>query len=389
MFFSISNQCENNFTANYNFGSVWINVDAGWEVKSDDTYFVIYKGYADNFSLDSILNEIRESELPFDLGNYCVFYINKKSSQVYIRTDRYRGFPIYVDLGNSVNNLQKKSSTKWSDNIITVNPDITIEEYQFDIIGEIDTSTVDYSTAVSSIDKLLHSKTEKFLKNNQLPIKAHLSGGVDTLLVYSYLWAHTKNFELVKYAHIDYDRFWLLNSTDISRHWGYNQIHHWNEKCVLTSGAPGDEYMLRSPATIDRYLKLYNQSVVQLLRSPRWANCLHKDYFNRQKHQEWFNDQTVDHAKPLTENYWELCNTVINDWQHWHLGNTLTWTPLRDLNIFKLMLRLPLDQSIAQILDSNLSKQLIYQINPEFVELISDQKNSQYPMKNLVKLILD
>jgi hypothetical protein len=389
MFFSISKQQQNNFTFNYNLGPLWINVDSGWKNYSDNRYFVLYKGYAENYCLETILDKVRESRLPFDLGNYCVLFFDKKTRQVLIRTDRYRSFPIYVKLGDTVTNLQKLHITKWSDNIITVNHNITIEEYQFDIIGKLESSIIDYDTILSSISELLHNKIEKFIKNNHLPIKVFLSGGVDTLLVYSYLRSHTDKFELVKCSHIDYDRFWLLNDTDIQQNWGYQQIHHWTDPCILTSGAPGDEYFLRSPTTVDLYLKYRNLNILNLLDDPEWRNCLHRDYFMQEKHLKIFKNQTVNVSDTINQHHRDLCNKNVNDWQHWHLGNTLTWTPLRDLEIFKLMLRLPLNYAIAQILDSKLSKDLISLVNPDFVNLISDQKNSKYPMKNLVDLLIN
>jgi hypothetical protein len=48
--------------------------------------------------------------------------------------------------------------------------------------------------------------------------------------------------------------FYLANSSDIKKYWGYRQIHHWQMPCVLASGAPGDEFMLRSPTTANQYL---------------------------------------------------------------------------------------------------------------------------------------
>jgi hypothetical protein len=388
MFFSISNQQENNFTRNYNVKSVWVNVDSGWTVAHLGDYLVIYKGYSDNFLLSNTLNEIFKSDLPFDLGNYCALFVDKNSGHVQIKTDRYRSFPIYVDANKSVTNLKIKDYTVWSDSIITVNPDITIEEKKFNLIGDIDVSVLDYDYIVEEINKILHKKTQLFLANNFYPIKAHLSGGVDSLLVYAYLRAHTTDFELIKSLHIDYDQFWLLNNTDLQKYWGYRQIHHWNNKCVLTSGAPGDEFMLRSPTTVDLYLKARNIKITDLLGQDSWKNCLHYSYFTKPSHLEVFNSQTIDHQKTLEDHNYQLCDKNLNDWQHWHLGNTLTWTPLRDLDIFKLMIRLPIDSAIEQILDSKLSKELIAKINPEFVHMISDQKNSEYPMKNLVNHLM-
>jgi hypothetical protein len=389
MFFSVSNQCENNFTANYNVGPIWVNVDAGWSTIDVGRHLIVYKGYSDNYLLDNILDDILESNEPFDLGNYCVFVIDKKSHQIAVKTDRYRSFPIYVDSGFSVTNLQKKSYTVYTDSIITIHPDITIKEEKFDAIMGVKSSVLDYDEVIFRIDQIIRRKTQQFIANNRYPIKVHLSGGVDSLLVYSYLQAYTDKFELIKCAHIDYDRFWLLNDTDIQKYWGYNQIHHWTEACVLTSGTPGDEFMLRSPTTADLYLKARGVLMTDLLSTSQWKNCLHYQYFTQPKHLNIFNKPNAVAGDDLNTQNWNLCNTNINDWQHWHLGNTLTWTPLRDLEIFKLMLRLPLDHAIAQILDSKLSKDLIAQINPNFVKLISDQKNSDYPMKNLVDLLFN
>ena len=84
---------------------------------------------------------------------------------------------------------------------------------------------------------------------------------------------------------------------------------------------------------------------------------------------------------------WDLCNTVANDWQHWHIGNTLTWTPLRDLELFKLCLALPYDQAIGQIVNSAVSRELIERNVPGLTQVLSDQKNTGNFMRNLRVLL--
>ena len=78
-----------------------------------------------------------------------------------------------------------------------------------------------------------------------------------------------------------------------------------------------------------------------------------------------------------------MCNIIVNDWQHWHIGNTLTWTPLRDLRIFKILLRLPINDAIDQIMNSRFSLLLIENNQPGLSKLVSDQKNTGNSMKNL------
>jgi hypothetical protein len=80
---------------------------------------------------------------------------------------------------------------------------------------------------------------------------------------------------------------------------------------------------------------------------------------------------------------WALCNIIVNDWQHWHLGNTLTWTPLRDLRIIKILLRMPVPHAINQIMNSEFSKCLIERNVSGATRFISDQKNTGAVLKNL------
>jgi hypothetical protein len=162
------------------------------------------------------------------------------------------------------------------------------------------------------------------------------------------------DFELIGYDHVDHDYFYRENSHLIKNFWGYSQIHHWQQPCVLTSGAPGDEFMLRSPTTANLFLLRNNTGIPYLLE--KYPNCLHHPYFSQEKHTKLFESQQSA-AQDASD--WALCNIVANDWQHWHLGNTLTWTPLRDLEIFKILLRLPLTHAIDQIMNSEFSCRLI------------------------------
>jgi len=180
----------------------------------------------------------------------------------------------------------------------------------------------------------------------------------------------------------------LMNSGTVQRSfWGYSQFHHWTKACVLSSGAPGDEFMLRSPSTCDLFLKFYQHHVIDLLRN-QWQDCLHHSYFSKQKHLDIFNTQQLDANWDVATMMWNLCNIVVNDWQHWHLGETLTWTPLRDLEIFKMLLRLPVEQAMGQIFDSKVSLQLIENNKAGLGNLISDQKNSGNPLSNLCDFVL-
>ena len=382
MFFSISQQHKNNFSYFYQLGPFSVSTDAGWTEYKKNNYHILYKGYADSEPMDSAIESIIEQNEPTRLGNFCVLVFD--SATLKIKTDRYRGFPIWVESGKEITNLIKLDHTAWTDSLIEINPDFTVNETKFDVIGPIDTSYITLDQAVSQINHILEIKTQNFLKTINSPIKTFLSGGVDSLLVYSYLQRYTNNYEIIQCSHVDYDEFWLKNSGTLQNFWGYNQIHHWQESCALTSGAPGDEFMLRSPTTVDLFLKFHGIDMISLLDQDRWKNCLHHTYFNLPKHRNIFLSTQISSVVDRYQLLWNLCNILVNDWQHWHIGNTLTWTPLRDLEITKILLRLPVDNLLGQIMNSDVSCCLIEQNKPGLTKVISDQKNSGNSMKNLV-----
>lgn len=384
MFFSITQHAKENFPNHYRLGKLTVNTDTGWQTHSLDNWQVVYKGYADNGQLLVLLKDILSQDIPTELGNFCVIAYNTHTQEIRIKTDLYRSFPIFYTQGQEVTNLVPLEHTVYTDNIISINETLTVEyplKSNFDVVGDIDTTLLTVDQVVDAINSILAVRTQNFIKFNSKPIKVHLSGGVDSLLVYSYLQKYTDNYEIISAQHFDYDYFYLLNSESIRAYWGYNQIHHWREPCVLTSGAPGDEFMMRSPTTTDLFLKHHGIKILDLLDDPNWRDCLHWQYFKQPKHAQIFNQSLPKlNDQQLVKH---LCDLIINDWQHWHIGNTLTWTPLRDLEIFKLLLRLSTEDLLPQIMSSAISIQLIERNKPGLSRLISNQKNSGNYMKNL------
>jgi len=387
VFFYIGRQAQENFSHWYQLGPFHVSTDAGWHTVDIDHYKCIYKGYADtcaiNFSIDQIIHD-NEPQL---LGNFCVIVYDTITGSVKIKSDRYRGFPIWFD-EQGVTNLYEKPHTAWTDSLLEIKPDGQVIESKFDVIGPIDASPVTVDEVFEFIDHLLCEKTQNFLQYNALPIRAFLSGGVDSLLVYSYLQKFSTSFEMVKCNHIDYDQFWLKNSGTLKKRWSYGQIHHWNTPCVLTSGAPGDEFMLRSPTTVNLYLRANDYHMSELLDQPKWKTCLHHTYFSLDKHRAIFDNQEPLPDWNRHELMWSICNIVLNDWQHWHLGHTLTWTPLRDLDIIKFFLRLPCELALGQIMNSDISRRLIENNRVGLTQAISKQKNSGNAMENLTDILL-
>jgi len=384
MFFSITKQIQPNFPYNHQTGNFVISLDEGWTSTTDANNNPIwFKGYLDQGILaDAVLSIIEETE-PTYSGNFCV--IRCLADSVNIRSDRQRSFPIWVS-DDSVTNLTESPTTIWADDVIDVDFNFNIKHYYFDIIGSISNDITDFDTVVKKIDAILDQKTKSFLANQSEPIKVFLSGGIDTALVFSYVQKHTDQYEIVNGFHCDFDYFFLKNHGTLSKHWGYGQIHHWRNSCVLASGAPGDEYMMRSPTTANLMLKHYGTSIPELLKG-KYNDCLHSIYFSNPKYHDMWDKQSIDDIE-LSAMIKICSNYNVNDWQHWHFGNTLTWTPLRDIEIFKLVASLPLSELKEQVMNSKLSIELIRRNNPKILSLLSTKKNSNNYLENLTSFYL-
>jgi len=387
MFFSIGLDAQSNFAHCYKLANFCISTDAGWEIQDVNHCTVVYKGYAEQFDLATNLKQIVSQNTPEFLGNFCALVLDHQINQLHIKTDRYRSFPIYIHAGHSITNLEPSVTTAWTDSMVAVMPDLTVRQTQFDVIGPIDTSSLDWESALDLVHTRLCQRTQDFLSHNRRPIRVFLSGGVDSLLVYSYLQKFTRDYQLLNNLHIDFDHFWLKNSSTLRQNWAYQQIHHWTTPCVLTSGCPGDEFMLRSPSTVGLFAQAQGKDLLDLLAKETWQDCLMKHYFGLPKNREILMKTNAVTQLSTEKFYRYLSNTVVNDWQHWHLGNTLTWTPLRDLEIFKTLLRLPFDLALPQILNADFSRALIERNAPGLTELMSPRKNTGNTMANLADLL--
>ena len=381
MFFHIDKNFNPDFPCHWQLGEFHVSTDPGWSITHRLGVKILYKGYADSAALQTLLEDIICQPTPKLLGNFCV--IAQVDGALQIQTDRYRSFPIYIG-DHKINNLVRTDRVAWTDSLITMDRDFDIIENKFDAIGDIDISKISLDHALDQVHEILTNKTRKFLSHNQLPLKVFLSGGVDTMLVYSYLVAAGAAFELLDYNHLEHDYFWRNNSHHLTENWGYQQTHHWKIPCVLASGTPGDEFMLRNPVSADFYLRHSDTTLSQLIHPCHMQH----DYVKLEKNQQKLNNQPLL-LSSRRDLHRYLCNIMVNDWQHWHLGNTLHWTPLRDLDIFKIIIRLPLKDAVEQIVDNRFSRLLIERNLPGGSRLLSKQKNTGPVLQNLNELFND
>lgn len=370
MFFHIGHQSLDNFPEHFAIGDLVVNVDAGWRSVNDrDGNLLLFKGYIDDRSLDLTVQDIALQHEPFLRGNFCVLKCTPVGIEV--KTDRLRSFPLWHGV-TGLTNLRPLEHQIWTDSVCAITNTLELLETKFDLLGQIEVRSMDLESVVHMVDLTLTDKIQAFAEVNELPLRIFVSGGIDTMLLYAYARSLNIPHQLVDYQHMDLDYFYVKNQHHLEKFWGYRQIHHWREHVVLVSGAPGDEFTMRNPVIANLILSCHGTDVLALLRDR--PDCMHRDFFTSGKYKEAL--QHSEQYSDLNTAVKTAVNRNVNDYQHWHLGNTLTWTPFRDIEVFQYIAGLPLPDLADQVLDSAVQRRLIQQHAPELLDCLSLQKNS-------------
>ena len=387
MFFSISKlKSDNRFVNHYTVNGFFISVDNGWSLIKTNNGQVFFKGYADGIRLESHVTEFISDPTPKYSGNFCFIIID--NDRLVITHDVNRGFPLkkYVDskITNLLDTNTKISEHVWSDCYITLDKQGLEKHYFKNSLSEI--VDVSEEQCVDGIFELLDSKANDLVNFDN--IKVFLSGGVDTTLVYSLLKKHLQKdqYKIVTSETIEFTSFFLKNFstfTTVPEMWGYKQFHHWKNPTVYVTGGMGDEIFMRGPTTVAVWAAWHNIDLIKEFESVEYS--YHKKYFLKEKNrktieQQWNNRKQIQDELKTKENlHNEIRNNVLNDHQHWHLENTISWTPLKDVRILNTMLGLPTEVLLEQIIHGSIDKKIISKIYPGLDKIVCTHKNhNQY-----------
>ena len=342
MFFNISKEQNKEFPVHVQYAGLSIDLDNGWAIQEG----IIYKG------LD---------------GNECT--IKCVDNTITIDTHTRRTFPIFHN-DDSISNIIRYSDEFYSDKELKILDGAVIllasrEPRVFTDLRLSDDDLLDY------LYGYLDNKVKTFDSN--LPIKFFPTGGVDTAVIISFMLKHKKPYQLLTAEYKDMDYFTCHTRPRLGKFWAYQNIHHWKEASILLSGTNGDEMMLRNP--YDAYLvaKLNGENLLETLAVETGA--YHSHYYLRSKHKSGY-DKIDQSNLDLDQIRQEIIDRNYFDYQHWHLGNTLTWTPLNDLKIINIMLNFSYAGVRTQLLDAGISKQLIERNDPKLLKLVSKSKNN-------------
>jgi hypothetical protein len=363
MFFTLSKEPDYRFPFTDRFGDYYFSHDSGW----------------------SFVNQTWSKGYHYPLLNHGNFLKIRKlsNSEIVLEHDNTRGFPLWWDNNTgTLTNLLGSGIQIWSDRAINIKnhclDDKSVLTYNFDSAG-----SISFDNAVDCICENLVAKAEQ-LKNDQaclLPKKMFLTGGIDTAMIYSVLKYANVEFELVDYEYIKYDWFLNKNLIDIKNtHWGYGQIHHWDQPTILITGSCGDEYLMRSPTTVSLYATWHDINLVELIKNN--VDLYHAEYFFKEKNLAIFNQDWKEKSniKEKYQTFADLAKQIVNincnDFQVWHLGNTVTWTPLKDIELLKICMRLELNDLITHFQHATLNREVIQKLHPPAINFVSKFKNS-------------
>jgi len=386
MFFSISPGPDCRFPNQHKSTIGYFNCDNGWSKKIINDNIVFFKGYVEG-NVDTILNSLVNNPTPQYCGNFCVVIFYQHSCS--ITHDIHRGFPMYYyNSEKMATNLLLDESTVPtvinSDALVSLDQNLYMQNKHFDCIGFVDSTVLTFEQIIPLLIQRLINKTNS-VNFGDSPIKLFLSGGIDTATVATLLSScQNVRYDHIKYEHFDYDYFVYKNIKKIrEHHWGYKtQIHHWTNPTVLASGACGDEFFMRGPTTAAMWASWHGIDILKLVAGAKNQNYM-KLSFTTPKNKEIFQKALYNRSRLLelypTINDLNLAilNIHVNDYQHWHIGNTVMFTPFKDLEICKLILQLPTDTILDQMLNATINKALIKALNPQWLKYVG-----QYKMTN-------
>ena len=383
MFFEISKIKNQNYPNNYELkNGIIFNCDLGWQRIEYKNHIIFFKGYIlDRLKDEEFYESIINDPTPKFNGN---FFSIIAGETITITNDNNRGSPLQYVQNEKITNLEKDLTPVWSDKYLTVDPALTVTENYFSPYTA-SYENIDYDSALNQVDKILCDSFESFLSKNNKPLKVFLTGGIDTLTLYSYLKKFTKNFEIVDYEYKKFTHFYIKNwSTKIKNFWAYKQIHSWGDiPAVLLTGGCGDEYLLRGPPTLSVLLEHHQIDLFKLFENNK--NCYHYAYFNREKNKKEFQNKKEKNITSKKTMIDYVLNSLINDHQYWHIDETICFTPFKNIAIPNIILNLSKEHIIDQALDARFNKDLIIKNNPNDLVLLSKYKNFNY-MENLLTL---
>ena len=373
MFFALSTRPATDFPVQtWLTPTLCLSHDHGWHmVELDEGVRVMIKGYANDRTITEAARHCAtHTGAPQLRGNFCAMVT--RGDSVTITHDTDRSFPLWAD-NDTVTNLEPMGDKVLADIVLTVDSKFAISR-QWHKPWERSVSMSD-AVIVNNVHEILLETFDSFLSHNRSPLKMFVTGGMDTTMAWAYLDHFTKDYEMVDHEYLKFTPFWKRNFSKLKQFWGYRQTHLWSEDCVLVSGALGDENFMRGPYTMEMMLQSHGTGLADVLQPGAY----------HYKHCRGYLDKGLD-VGTIDPDIGKVRDAVMernsNDHQHWHIEQTLHFTPFKDSRILSLITQSSREQLVSQARDAHINRLLIGKLDPSKLEKVSRSKNHN-SMENL------
>lgn len=359
MFFSIATKKDHRFPNHAQLGRWILSMDDGWR---PGTLGGWYKGFKHGKAL----------------GTWTEIF--QQGHAVHLAHGSMRGYPLWWNGESKIlTNLCGSGRSLWSnDSICLLDNNIHVEKVV--IIPNNPLPRLSFESACAAIESDLLAKTRQMFDDfRDWPKKLFLSGGADTLLLLALCSRQNEQVELLDYEFFQYDYFCNRNINEIKKnYWAYNQLHHWSRDTILLSGSQGDEFLFRGPSTIALWCAWHDIDLASLLPG---SKGYHAKYFLQEKNLKlitaaYENKRAIKQSMPTKQQLiYKIMDMNANDFQHWHLGRTITWTPYADPGLTRTILSMNEEDVLSQILDATVNKRIMANLNHAVLSMLSNSKN--------------
>lgn len=330
-------------------------LDAGWTSTSVGSTTTFKKGY----STESEIAEARANQT----GNFCI--ITCKDNSITIEHDNCRGFPIYWN-ENMISNLYATDNQLWNGQTGSIENDKVKCSLGELILDPINPEKQDVAVLLDLADKYFKDYISQYLKYNSDFHIAHTSG-IDSITLSALA---NKELPAVE-QRITCDS--PLSEHIKSSHWGYTQLP--NKYKFIGTGFCGDEFMMRNPTYVNWYLKFYG---LDLCHSYDKNPNTYMEGFIKHRYLDKISNDTMSFDSEKKMQY-QYLNTMLSDFQMWHLNETITFTPFKNRYIPHLLMSMKPEDALGQVTDALFSKNLIRRNNSKLLLKLSAHKNNVLP----------
>lgn len=372
MFFHIGARPHRSFFQHHDLGCCVVSVDPGWQLHDVAGTQVLFKGYVVDATVAEVVAYHARHQQPRWRGNFAVIVIDHA---VTVTHDVERSFPLWHDQQAVTNLTGLAQQPVWADHLVTwTDRGVSVEPWTGqDLLPQ----PTDLEQAVNTVAHVITQQASAE-SLQALSWRLFVTGGVDTALLHAIGQQVQAPWVVLDHEYVYYDDFVRENWTRLrQQHWAYGQIHHWPKPTVLVTGACGDEFMMRGPSVAGLWAAWHDIDILGLIQPGHY----HWHYFQRPANkkilqQAWQQRDQLRRRWPTAKHLHDhLYNVNANDHQHWHLGQTLTWTPLRNRSITQAVLGLDTEILVDQILNAGFTRRVIEHLHAPSLQLIKEHKN--------------